>query len=210
VAIFPRQDYRKVDFKIKEYVTKFGPSKSLNDVLVNIFKFIVLIILIPVLLISWVIEQFKNDSTVELKNDWVILKDFGDLKIFRFFIPEDELPDDLDYPEEGGDIYLFKLKSEPIIPELEGMYFDLNDAETKDGLYLISYNHTGSGMSLWCIDRKNKELSKVRDLLSIYWNLFNEDEETVRLRGQDKKNGYDYLVTEKQPPTQDISHAGRV
>jgi hypothetical protein len=200
----------KVDFKIKEYVTQFGPSKSLNDIFVNIFKFIVLIILIPVLLISWVIGQFKNDNTAEVKNDWVVFKDFGDFKIFRLFIPEDDLPDDLDYPEEGGDIYLFKLKSDPIIPGLEDMYFDLNGAETKDGLYLISYNHIGSGMALWCIDKTNKELRKVRDVLSIYWNLINEDEETVRLRGQDKKNGYDFFVTEKQPPTQDISHAGSV
>lgn len=167
-----------------------------------------MIILIPILLGSWIIGLFKNDKTKEHKSDWTIFKDFGDFRLFRLFISENELPDDLDYPEESGDIYLFKLRSEPVIPELESIYFDLNEAETKDGLYLISYNSTGLGMTLWCIDKSTKELKKVRDLLNIYWNLFNEDEETVRLRGQDKKHGYDYFVTKKLPPTQAISHAG--
>ncbi len=115
----------------------------------------------------------------------------------------------MDYPEESGDIYLFKLRIEPAMPRLESIYFDLNEAETKDGLYLISYNPTGSGMT-WCIDKSTKELKKVRDLLNIYWNLFNEDEETIRLRGQDKKYGYDYFVNEKLPPTLAISCGGTV
>ncbi len=197
-----------MDFNIKEYVTKFEPGKGLTDILVKIFKFVLLIIFIPILLVSWIMGQFKNNETKEPKSDWTMFKDFGDFRLFRLSISEDALPIDLDYPKESGDIYLFKLKCEPVIPHLESLYFDLNEAETKDGFYLISYNSTGKGMTLWCIDKSTKELKKVRDLLNIYWNLFNEDEETVRLRGQDKKYGYDYFVTEKLPPTQAFSHVG--
>jgi hypothetical protein len=187
-----------LDFNIKEYVTKLGPGKGGREVLVKIFKFVLLIVLIPILLVNWIIGKLKNNKTKEHKSDWTMFKEFGDFRLFRLFISENDLPIDLDYPKESGDIYLFKLKSEPVIQQLETLYFDLNEVETKNGLYLISYNSTGKGMTLWCIDKSTKELKKVRDLLNIYWNLFNEDEETVRLRGQDEKYGYDYFVTEKR------------
>lgn len=186
-----------LDFNIKEYVTKLGPSKGVREVLVNIFKFVLLIVFIPLFLVSWIMRKFKNNNTKEHKSDWTMFKEFGDFRLFRLFISENDLPIDLDYPKESGDIYIFKLKSEPVLPKLETLYFDLNEVETKNGLYLISYNSTGKGMTLWCIDKSTKELKKVRDLLNIYWNMFNEDEETVRLRGQDEKYGYDYFVTEK-------------
>jgi len=191
-----------LNFNIKEYVTKLGPGK---DFLVNIFKFVLLIILIPILLISSIIRQLKGAKTEERNSDWTSFKDFGHFRISRLFIAEKDLPEDLDYPEEGGDIYLFKLRSEPVIPALENLYFDLNETETKVGLYLISYNRTGLGMTLWRLDKSTAELTKVKDLMNIYWDLSNEDEDTVRLRGRSKTHGYDYFITENLLPTQNES-----
>jgi len=185
-----------MDFKVKENIFKFGFSNQLTGLFLNLLKLVVIIILIPVLLIGWIIGQFKKEKHVEIENSWTIFKDFGSFKVLRLFIEEEATPDNLDYPEDGGDIYLFKIKLDPIISDIEELYFDMNEAETNAGLYLISYNTKGKGMVLWCISKATGEVKKVKDLLNIDWSLTNEDEVSVRLRGEDKKHGYDYLIKE--------------
>lgn len=80
---------------------------------------------------------------------------------------------------------------------MEGKYFDLNEAETENSLFLISWNEEKHGMTLWCIDKNIHELKMVRPLSNLPWNLSTENKATVKLRGEDKNNRYDFIIAEK-------------
>jgi len=74
-------------------------------------------------------------------------------------------------PKISNDIYLFKIKSEQVSENLEDKFFYHNYTETENGIYLISFNHTGHGMTLWFISKKTAEVEAVKELLPNWWDL---------------------------------------
>jgi len=184
-----------MNYKITESITKFGMFKSILDFFNPVFSFLAIIVLVPFIFISWAISLFKKNNANEFKFEWTSLKSLSNLNLYRLDIDESDLPENLDYPEDTYDFYLTKIKSEPFIQGLQDMFFDTNFAETNSGIYLISYNESGKGMTLWCIDKLNLNLHIVKELQPLDWNLTRVDDDTILLKAVDKKNKYNYIIT---------------
>ncbi|HXD93045.1 MAG TPA: hypothetical protein VNX01_07510 [Bacteroidia bacterium] len=189
-----------MEFEIKEYTGEFSSFKELQNLFAKIINFLILIIITPVLLISNFFNNFfglPNSKQKQKPHDY---KKINGYKLQRHFIDDDELPTDLDYPEEANDVKFFKMYSTPNIPSFSDKYFDYGDAETQQGLYLISINKEKNGMTLWCLNKKNIDLIKVKDLPSLWWDILEEEENVIRLRGNNGKTYYDIFVKEKNSP----------
>lgn len=115
------------------------------------------------------------------------------IKIERQFINENEVPDNLDFPDEPSDIYLYKLKCIPEIKELENMYFDYQSARSETGIYLISWNEINNGMSFWYLNYETRNLQNVKDLDSAWW-ILTEDREKISLITTTKKKDIEIKI----------------
>tara|TARA_B110001469_G_scaffold126734_1_gene145211 strand:- start:164 stop:742 length:579 start_codon:yes stop_codon:yes gene_type:complete len=190
-------------YSIVENIRNHNEWDSVKGILTGIFKFIILIILIPILLISGLIGLIKNEKKEKQVNIWSEFYSSGKLKLTRIFIDENELPETLDYPEECNDLYLFKMKSEPKIIELEDKFIDYQFVTDENGVYLLSYNNENEGMTLWFINNENPKLEKIKDLKSSWWNFEKKDGKIIletTLEKQDikieiEKTGYNTVYT---------------
>ncbi|MGV6829334.1 MAG: hypothetical protein ACWA45_08050 [Flavobacteriales bacterium] len=158
-------------FKIIENIRNHNEWDTLKGMLTGILKLIIFLIFIPFLLIGLIIRLFKNDESKKAENEWTEFYSSGKLKLTRIFIDENELPETLDYPEECNDLYLFKVKSEPELIELEGKFIDYQFVTDENGIYLLSFNNENEGMTLWFINNGKPKLEKIKDLKSSWWNL---------------------------------------
>jgi|TARA_B110000116_G_C16665712_1_gene503857 hypothetical protein len=190
-------------YSIVENIRNHNEWDSVKGILTGIFKFIILIILIPILLISGLIGLIKNEKKEKQVNIWSEFYSSGKLKLTRIFIDENELPETLDYPEECNDLYLFKMKSEPKIIELEDKFIDYQFVTDENGVYLLSFNNENEGMTLWFINNENPKLEKIKDLKSSWWNFEKKDGKIIletTLEKQDikieiEKTGYNTVYT---------------
>ncbi|HBK71039.1 MAG TPA: hypothetical protein DDZ39_05170 [Flavobacteriaceae bacterium] len=158
-------------FSIVENIRNHNEWDSVKGIFIGIFKFLILIILIPILLISGLIGFFKKEKEIAKVNEWTGFYSNENFKLNRIFIDENELPEFLDYPEECNDIYLFKVKSEPKISELEDKFIDYQFVTDENGIYLMSFNPENEGMTIWYIDNQKQKLEKVKDIQSSWWNF---------------------------------------
>jgi hypothetical protein len=190
-------------YSIVENIRNHNEWDSVKGILTGIFKFIILIILIPILLISGLIGLIKNEKKEKQVNIWSEFYSSGKLKLTRIFIDVNELPETLDYPEECNDLYLFKMKSEPKIIELEDKFIDYQFVTDENGVYLLSFNNENEGMTLWFINNENPKLEKIKDLKSSWWNFEKKDGKIIletTLEKQDikieiEKTGYNTVYT---------------
>jgi hypothetical protein len=190
-------------YSIVENIRNHNEWDSVKGILTGIFKFIILIILIPILLISGLIGLIKNEKKEKQVKIWSEFYSSGKLKLTRIFIDENELPETLDYPEECNDLYLFKMKSEPKIIELEDKFIDYQFVTDENGVYLLSFNNENEGMTLWFINNENPKLEKIKDLKSSWWNFEKKDGKIIletTLEKQDikieiEKTGYNTVYT---------------
>lgn len=185
-----------MEFEIKEYTGEIDLTKDIQDFLAGIIKFLVLIILVPILLLKKLFGQPEVTTKPKLQH----YKEINGYKLQRLFIDDEEIPKDLDFPEEANDVHFFKMYSDPTIASFTDKYFDYQEAETDQGLYLISVNKEKAGMTLWCLNKQTLDLIKVKDLPSLWWNLFEEAKNVIRLRGTNGKKHFDILVNEKTAP----------
>ena len=160
-----------MNFTIIEEIINHNEWDSIKGFLFGIIKIVFVLILLPILLIFLLLKVFSKEKIEVINIEWKEFYTNESLKIERLFIDENELPDNLDYPQEPNDIYLFKLKSEPKILELEVLYFDFQFIKSKQGIFLLSFNTIGKGMTVWFIDNKEQKLERVKDLESSWWNF---------------------------------------
>ena len=186
-----------MEFKVDEYTYDLSKNKFTADIVSFILKTFTIIVASPFVFINWLYKNIssKKDEPIDLK--WEPFVEYGNFKIEQLFIADAEIPTDLDYPSEPDEINIFKLKSNPEIEGLNDFYFNVETAETLRGLYLISVNKKGFGMTLWFLDKKNGDFLKVEDLDNLWWSLDEDNETTIRLRGANSVNGFDLFVTEK-------------
>ena len=166
-------------FTIIENIRNHNEWDSLKGILFGILKFVILIILIPIILISGLISFLKKEKKEKQISKWTEFYSNGNLKLNRIFIDEEKLPDNLDYPEECNDLYLFNVKSEPEITGLENKFIDYQFVTDESGIYLMSFNNSNEGMTLWYIDNEQRKLKKVKDLKSSWWYLGEKDEKII-------------------------------
>lgn len=182
-------------FEIIENIRNHNEWDSIKGFLSGIFEFLVFIILIPFLLIGALISLIKKEKPKEIVNEWAEFYSAGNLKLSRIFIDEDKLPENLDYPEESNDIYLFKLNSDPNLDGLENKFFDYQYSETVTGIYLLSFNEVHQGMTLWFINNQKPKLEKVKDLKSSWWDLSMEGK-VIKLRATLNKKDLEIEIKE--------------
>ena len=161
---------------------------TLKGIFANVSKIFILLIISPILLISLFIDLFKKNEKIVAKNDWTIFYNTNNLLLERLFIDENELPDDLDYPEEPNDIYIFKLKSNPEIVALSNSYFDYQYCITDTGIFLLSFNKKGEGMSIWFIDNSDFKVELVKNIASSWWNMGLKNDKLILTTTHSKKD----------------------
>ncbi len=165
-----------MNFTIVENIRNHNEWDSVKGFFTGLLKIILFLILIPFLLIGLILSVFKKGDTEKIINDWTEFYTGSNLTLDRIFIDENKLPDNLDYPEEPNDIYLFQIKSEPEITELRDRFFDYQYVKIDQGVFLMSFNKKGEGMSIWFVDNEKHQMEKVRDLESSWWNFWVKNE----------------------------------
>lgn len=189
-------------FTIERNIREHNEIDLLKGWMTGLSKFIVLIILIPFIIIGWLIEKFETEEKPKMKESrWREFRSSEKIQLFRGYIDDEHIEENdlsyvIDIPEEPDDIHLFEVKSKPQIIQLRGKYFDLNDIETDNGFYLISWNEVGQGMTLWFIDKKTIELKKVTDLEPKHWNLRAIDGK-IKLTAKGKQKDYKIEIKEE-------------
>ena len=186
--LYKYQDSQKVNFVIVENIRNHNEWDTVKGFLIGLLKIIFLLALIPFLLVLLLFGLFKRNDSSQTVIDWIEFYRDENLKLERLFIDENEIPDNLDYPEEPNDIYLFQIKSSPEIHGLQNMFFDFQFVKTDRGIFLLSFNEMGEGMSLWYIDSKNLYLEKINDLKSSWWNLKEKDGKIALTTRLDRKD----------------------
>ena len=164
-----------MNFTSIENIRNHNEWDSVKGFLFGVLKILILVVLIPFLLIGLLFSVFKKGETEKIINDWAEFTSTENLTLERIFIDENELPENLDYPQEANDIYLFQVRSVPEIQELNDKYFDYQFVKVDQGVLLLSFNEKDKGMSIWFVDYKKQKIEKVRDLESSWWNFGNKD-----------------------------------
>jgi len=164
-----------MNFTIVENIRNHNEWDSVKGFFTGLLKILLFLILIPFLLIGLIFSVFKKGHVEKIINDWTEFYRDKNLTLERLFIDENEIPDNLDYPEEPNDIYLFQVKSKPEIPELKGRFFDYQFVKTDQGIFLLSFNEEGKGMSIWYLESNEHQFEKVKDLESSWWNFGEKD-----------------------------------
>ena len=188
-----------MEFKIVETYRNHNFIDFLKQLVANVFLFFVAIILFPTLLITNLFKKKNKQENNEIKeedNKWLEYIKTDKITLYRKFINENNLPDDLDLPEECNDIYPFEIKSVPNLQELENVIFNFTELETEKGIYLISFNKIGSEMSLWNIDKIKDEIKIVTKLKSLWWEM-SKVENKIILKGTEKKKDFIIEIEEK-------------
>ena len=187
-----------MEFKIVETYRNHNFSDFLKQSIANVTLFLLGIIIIPTAMIASLFKK-KNKQPIEeiisKENEWFEFMKSEKLMFFRQAINDEDLPDDIELPEETYDIYAFKIRTEPEIKEFSNVIFDYKELETEKGFYLISINRIGEGMSLWNIDKESNEIKIVTKLKSLWWD-FSINENKIILKGTEKKKDYIMEIVE--------------
>ena len=185
-----------MNFNIEETFRNHNLVDNLKKIIANLFLFLIGIILIPTLIITNLFKKKSKELSKEDQNKWVEFITTDKLKLSRKFINENDLTENIDLPEECNDVYAFEIKSEPVLTELQNVIFNFSELETENGIYLISLNSVGNGMSLWNINKMNNEIQIVTKLKSLWWEM-SKVENKVILKGTEYNKDYKLEIEEK-------------
>jgi len=192
-----------MNFAVVENIRKHDSWDTLRGFGHGLLKILLVLILIPVLVVSWIIGLFRTKEVQTYSETWRTLYEDQNIRIESWDFDENELPTDLDYPEEPNDIYAQFLRSEPEIKELEGLHFNAMHLKTDDGYYFQTFNEKGQGMSLWLLRTRERDIVKVRDIESRWWSM-DETENGLILKAKESKQDVELRI-EKLTTTTDIN-----
>lgn len=188
-----------MEFKIVESNRNHNLLDYLKQFIAYIILAIIGFIIIPIVLITNLFKKKSsatNENKTVVENEWTEFMKSDKLTLYRKFINEEDVPDDLDFPKETYDIDLYEIKAEPELIELKDIFFDFKELETENGFYFISLNKTGKEMSLWNIDKISNEIRIVTKLKSLWWDL-SIIENKITLKGIEGKKDYKIEIEEK-------------
>ena len=185
-----------MNFNIEETFRNHNIFDNVKKIIANFFLFLVEIILIPTLIIANLFKKKNAEITIQEQDKWIEFIKTDKLKLSRKFINENDLTENIDLPEECNDVYAFEIKPEPILTELQNVIFNFSEIETENGIYLISLNSIGNGMSLWNINKLNNEIKIVTKLKSLWWEM-SKVENKIILKGTEYNKDYKLEIEEK-------------
>lgn len=175
-----------MNFEIRELRQKIKFKNRFLDFIANwtivpVMGILLLVCLPFIILYNWLL----NKNREEIKTEFESIFQSEKIIIKRKFIDDRELPDDLDY--ENADDYIFVYSSYPNLTLFENRYFDYNFHETELGIYLVSFNEVGKGMTLWFIDKSTLEFQKIKNLVSSIWEFKDENNQVILSTQTDKE-----------------------
>jgi hypothetical protein len=183
-----------MDFSVIENNNKHTSIDKRNSFFRSLLKTVIIILLSPFFMLSWIINQFSKSSAINTINSWDLIEDLENIKIYQLYIDEDNCPLDLDYPEIPSDIYMFMLKTDPANPFFDNKYF-YSLREVNIGYYIMQYNSKGHGMTLWFMDKLTSEIVEINVLKSNWWNV-QIKENGLLLTASDKNTKYNLEIIE--------------
>jgi hypothetical protein len=163
-----------MEFKIVETYRNHNFVDNLKQLIANIFLAIIALIAIPIVFIAYLFkkkEKQKIGENVVEENEWFEFMKSEKLIFYRKAINDEDLPNNIELPEEAYDIYAFEIRTEPELKEFKNVIFDFKELETEKAFYLISMNEIGEEMSLWNIDKKSNKVKIVTKLKSLCWDF---------------------------------------
>ena len=186
-----------MEFKIVETYRNHNFVDYLKQLITNIFLVIIAIIVIPIAFITKLFKKKeKNEENIVVENEWFEFMKSEKLIFYRKAINDEDIPNDIELPNEGYDIYAFEIRTEPELKEFKNVIFDYKELETKKAFYLISMNKIGEEMSLWNIDKKSNKIKIVTKLKSLWWD-FSTFENKIILKATEKNKDYRMEIEEK-------------
>ena len=161
---------------------------------------------LPVAFGKYVIKRLQGikEPTPREQNIWLEHSEFKDFKLWTLALGQEELTnileaDALDFPDwkdwEDPFRNLLKLKTEPVVQELEHALFDEMELVTESGIYLIRINAKGNGMTLCLLSAKRNKLIEITRLKPLSWVIQKKDKSHLQLSGY--ADGGKYVVNVK-------------
>ncbi|MBP6643557.1 MAG: hypothetical protein KA186_10745 [Flavobacteriales bacterium] len=182
-----------MNFVVVENIRNHGTWDSVKGFGHGLLKLLLGVVLVPIFLLSRIVDLFKKRNNPTCTDIWKTLYEADGFKLEIWDIDENELPTDLDYPEEPNDIYAQYLRSTPLIKGLDGLYFSAIHLRVKDGFYFFTFNEQGMGMSLWLLRTTEQEFLKVRDVTSNWWSI-SQLENGVLLKAKESKRDVELRI----------------
>ncbi len=121
--------------------------------------------------------------------EWESLGQVGRYQIWsQTWMDSASFPVDLDLYDRPEEVYLlFRLRFAPALPELEALHFFEEMLLTDRGLFLLSYNPNGEGMTLWSVPREAEGPEAIARLASREWELEGQPGGALRLSSLDEE-----------------------
>jgi hypothetical protein len=123
-----------------------------------------------VLLVDWL---RRSQQAVPSIPAWQSIGSVGPWQVWsQTWMDSDDFPPGLDLYGPPEDVYaLMRLRFEPVIPHWEQRYFFEEHFPAKDGLYLLSYNPPGEGMTLHWLPADGSEPTDIVRLAPHQWEI---------------------------------------
>ena len=144
-----------MEFKIVETYRNHNFIDFLKQSIANVFLFLIGMIIIPtVLIVTFFKKKNKQpiDEILTEENEWFEFMKSEKLIFYRQAIDDEDLPDDIELPEDTYDIYAFKIRTEPEIKEFSLSPTTLNEISS-------AYKNEEPSSEYW----KNKYLKLLED-----------------------------------------------
>ena len=101
-----------MEFRIVETYRNHNVKDFLKQSIAYLFLFLIAIIVVPTLLIANLFKKKDrqlNEVDKAEEDEWLEFIRTDKITLYRKFIDENDLPDDLDLPKECSDIYSFEI-----------------------------------------------------------------------------------------------------
>ncbi len=146
-----------------------------------------------ILLVDWLKALGRSQGEPP---EWESLGKIGPYQMWvQTLMDSNEFPTHLDLYDQAEEVYaLFRFRFAPALEELETHFFYEEMLHTPRGLYILSYNAPGEGMTLWHLPQDGTgpiALAKVR---SCEWELEGEESGGIQLTDLDAKHPVSIMV----------------
>ncbi len=184
-------------FRIEEHYYKQSSWSKLMEVMIGFL----MLFYLPIAYGRDFIKKIKGtvDTEPVQQDVWIELSEVEYLKVWSLALNDEEATrllesEKLDFPNwkdwEDPFRFLLKVKTEPLLPDLEDMIFDEVSLVNNRGIYLIRINEKGKGMTLCFISATEGKVYEVRHLISLSWVIDQIDDTTIQLSGHSDKGKY--------------------
>lgn len=128
--------------------------------------------------------------------EWESLGEIGNRKVWnQTLMNNEDFPAGLDLYADPAEVYLlFRFRFAPAVPQLESLYFFEETLTTESGMYLLSYNSPGEGMTVWFLGHEADQAEAIAKVEAREWELEGEPGGGLRLEPLDDEQGKAIMI----------------